>query len=202
MSECQKLVAEMAEQESSKPPDGQELPAPREKVSKLTVDKEALEERMAAQSEKHKKCSKEQRDEIEKLQKMKADYDVQLVEMLQQVKDLSESNTSLQHELDELKVATQAIVDMDISEEDDEAPFFLVEQLQKVPQGIMKYLSKTTRQYVSHVLGLVKFYLPQANLAPLGEGLNPDSDEGKFDEYLGEVKPVANRIADSLEQDA
>ena len=87
-------------------------------------------------------------DEIEKLQKMKADYDVQLVEMLQQVKDLSESNTSLQHELDELKVATQAIVDMDISEEDDEAPFFLVEQLQKVPQGIMKYLSKTTRQYV------------------------------------------------------
>jgi len=141
--------------------------------------------------------------EIEKLQKMKADYDVQLVEMLQQVKDLSESNTSLQHDLDELKVATQAIVDMvDISEEDAEAPFFLVEQLQKVPQGVMKYLSKSTRQYVSHVLGLVKFYLPQANLAPLGEGLNPDSDEGKFDEYLGEVKPVADRIADSWEQDA
>ena len=34
-------------------------------------------------------------DEIEKLQKMKADYDVQLVEMLQQVKDLSESRASL-----------------------------------------------------------------------------------------------------------
>ncbi|XP_039801848.1 uncharacterized protein LOC120666121 isoform X2 [Panicum virgatum] len=121
MSECQKIMA-MAEQESSKPPEGQELLAPREQVSKLTVHKEALEERVAAQSEKHKKCSKEQRDEIEKLQKMKADYDVQLVEMLQHVKDLSESNTSLQHELDELKVVTQAIVDMvDISEEDAEA---------------------------------------------------------------------------------
>ena len=34
-------------------------------------------------------------DEIKKLQKMKADYDVQLVEMLQQVKDLSESRASL-----------------------------------------------------------------------------------------------------------
>ena len=34
-------------------------------------------------------------NEIEKLQKMKADYDVQLVEMLQQVKDLSESRASL-----------------------------------------------------------------------------------------------------------
>ena len=34
-------------------------------------------------------------DEIEKLQKMKADYDVQLVEMLQQVKDLLESRASL-----------------------------------------------------------------------------------------------------------
>jgi len=44
MSECQKLVAEMAEQESSKPPEGKELLAPREQVSKLTVDKEALEE--------------------------------------------------------------------------------------------------------------------------------------------------------------
>jgi hypothetical protein len=34
-------------------------------------------------------------NEIEKLQKMKANYDVQLVEMLQQVKDLSESRASL-----------------------------------------------------------------------------------------------------------
>ena len=91
---------------------------------------------------------------------------------------------------------------VDISEEDVEAPLSLVEQLRKVPQGIMKYLSETTWQYVSHVLGLVKSYWPQVNLAPLGEGMNPDCDEDKFVGFLGEVKPVADRIVDSLEQDA
>ena len=72
-------------------------------------------------------------DKIEKLQKMKADFDVQLVEMLQQIKDLSESKASLQQQLDELKVAAQAVLDMvDISGEDDGAPLSLVEQLQRV----------------------------------------------------------------------
>ena len=80
---------------------------------------------------------------------------------LKQVKDLSESNTLLQQELDELKVTAQAVVDMvDVSEEDAEAPLDLMEQLRKVTPGIMKYLSATTRQYVSHVLGLVKSYWP------------------------------------------
>ncbi|XP_039821202.1 uncharacterized protein LOC120683231 isoform X2 [Panicum virgatum] len=118
MSECQKLLA-MAEKEGCKPPEGQEVLALREQVSKLAVDKEALEERVTSQLAKHKDCHKKQRelrkslkiqenlvldlkllmyrrtDEIEKLQKMKADYDVQLVEMFQQVKDLSESRASL-----------------------------------------------------------------------------------------------------------
>ena len=48
--------------------------------------------------------------------------------MLQQVNNLSDSNTALQQELDELKVAAQAIVDMvDVTEEDAEAPLTLVE---------------------------------------------------------------------------
>ena len=98
-------------------------------------------------------------DEIKKLCKIKADSDKQLLEMLQQVKDLSESNTALQQELDELKIVAKVVVDMvEIPEEDAEAPLALVEQLRKVPQGIMKNLSETTRQYVSHILGLVKSY--------------------------------------------
>ena len=55
---------------------------------------------------------------------------------------------------------------------------------------------------MSHVLGLVKSYWSQVNLAPLGEGMNPDCDEDKFVGFLGEVKPVVDRIVDSLEQDA
>ena len=51
-------------------------------------------------------------DEINKLRKIKADYDKQMVEALQQVKSLSSSKTALQQELEELKVAAQAVVDV------------------------------------------------------------------------------------------
>ena len=51
-------------------------------------------------------------DEINKLQKIKADSDKQMVEALQQVKSLSSSKTALQQELEELKVAAQAMVDV------------------------------------------------------------------------------------------
>ena len=44
-------------------------------------------------------------DEIGKLQKIKADSDKEVLAALQQVKNLSDSNTALQQELEELKVA-------------------------------------------------------------------------------------------------
>jgi hypothetical protein len=62
----------------------------------------------------------------------------------------------------------------------------------------MKYLSETTWQYVSHVLGLVKSYWPQTPLDPLGEGMKSDCSEEQFDQYLLEVSPIADRIVDSL----
>ena len=140
-------------------------------------------------------------DEIEKPRKIKADSDKQLLQMLQQVKGLSDSNTALRQELDELKVAAQVVVDMvDIAEEDAEAPLTLVEKVQRVSQGVMKYISATTRQYVSHVLGLVKSYWPHSILAPLGEGMNPNYEDSQLKEYLREGSPVADRIVSSLEQ--
>ena len=58
--------------------------------------------------------------------------------MLQQVKNLSDSNTALQQELEELKVVAQAIVDMvDIEKNDVEAPLSLVENVRRVPQGVI-----------------------------------------------------------------
>ena len=120
--------------------------------------------------------------------------------MLQQVKSLSDSNTALQLELDELKVAAQAIVDMvDVAKEDAEAPLALVEKVRRVPQVVMRYISATTHQYVSHVLGLVKSYWLHSILDLLGEGMNPDCEERQFEEYLLEVSPIADRIVSCLE---
>jgi len=59
-----------------------------------------------------------------------------------------------------------------------------------------------TKQYVAHVLGLVKPYWPVANLIPLGEGMAAECTEEKFAEYLEEVNPIAEKVIKSLEQEA
>jgi len=57
-------------------------------------------------------------------------------------------------------------------------------------------------QAVSHVLGLVKSYWPEANLKPLGEGMPLECDEEKFATLVEEVKHVADKIVDALEKGA
>ena len=56
----------------------------------------------------------------------------------------------------------------------------------------------TTRQYMGHVLGLVKSYWPQTPLDPLGEGAKADYSNDQFDQYLEETSPIVDRIMDSL----
>lgn len=77
---------------------------------------------------------------------------------------------------------------VDIPEDNAEAPLSLAEKLWA-----------TTRQYISHVFGLVKSYWPHTSLDPLGEGMKSDCDEGQFEQYLLEVSPIADRIMSSLE---
>ena len=68
------------------------------------------------------------------------------MEALQKLKELSESNAALKEELDELKVAAQAVVDtVEISEDNADEPLSLVGKLQKVPQCFLRYVSETTQ---------------------------------------------------------
>ena len=50
-------------------------------------------------------------------------------------------------------------------------------------------------------MGLVKSYWLQANLVPLGEGMAIEWIEEKFADLVEEVKPVADKIVGSLEQE-
>ena len=77
-------------------------------------------------------------------------------------------------------------------------PLTLAGKLQKVPECFLQYVSMTTRQYMGHVLGLVKSYWPQTPLDPLGEGAKADYSNDQFDQYLEETSPIADRIMDSL----
>ena len=80
-------------------------------------------------------------DGIKKLRKIKDDSDKEMLEAIQQVKNLSDSNTALHQELEELKVAAQAVVDMVETPEDGaEAPLSQAGKLRRFPQGVLQYV--------------------------------------------------------------
>ena len=88
-------------------------------------------------------------DEIEKVKKIKEDFDREMATVLQQLKTLSESRDLMQRELKELrevKDATQGVVDLvEIPEDDEDEPLMLAEKLRKIPKSFERYVSTTTR---------------------------------------------------------
>ena len=141
-------------------------------------------------------------DEIEKLKKIKEDSDREALTVLQQLKTLSESRDSMQQELMELRQvrdAAQEVVEvMDIPEGNKDEPLSLAGRLRKVPEAFERYVSATTRQYVGHVLGLVKSYWPSTPLDALGKGARSDCTDDQFNQYLQETSMVADQIVESL----
>jgi len=141
-------------------------------------------------------------DEIEKLKKNKADSDQEMATVLQQLKTLSESWDLMQWELEELRDVKDAAQDvaglMEIPEGDEDEPLTLVGRLRKVPESFERYVSTTTRQYVGHVLGLVKSYWPCTPLDPLGKGAKADCSDGQFHQYLEETSAIADKIVETL----
>jgi len=117
-------------------------------------------------------------DEIEKLKRIKEDSDREAVTVLQQLKDLSEPRDSMQQELVELRQvrdAAQEVAEIvEIPEGNEDEPLTLAGRLHKVPESFERYVSLTTRQYVGHVLGLVKSYWPQTPLDAIGKGAKSD----------------------------
>ena len=111
--------------------------------------------------------------EIEKLKKIKADSDLEMVGAMKQLKELSESRDAMQQELvtlREVRDAAQEVAEvMEIPGGNENEPLSLAGKLHKVPEAFESYVSTTTRQYVGHVLGLVKSYWPTTPLDALGK---------------------------------
>ena len=135
-------------------------------------------------------------DEIEKLKKIKEDYDREAASMLQQLKTSSESRDSMQWELVELRDVRDAALEvaeaMDIPVRDENEPLILVGRLRKVPGASERFVSTITRQYVGHVLGLMKSYWPSTRLDALGRGAKADCTEDQFCQYLAKTSGVTD----------
>ena len=137
-----------------------------------------------------------------KLKRIKEDSDQEAVIVLQQLKTLSESWDSMQQELVELRQvrdATQEVAEIvEIPEGNEDEPLTLAGRLRKVPESFERYVSTTTRQYVGHVLGLVKSYWQQTPLDALGKGAKSDCTDEQFNQYLEEASVVVDQIVESL----
>jgi hypothetical protein len=101
--------------------------------------------------------------------------------------------------LREVRGAAQEVAEvMEIPEVNEDEPLSLAGKLRKVPEAFERYVSTTTRQYVGHVLGLVKSNWPTTRLDALGKGAKADCTEEQFRQYLEETSVVANQIVETL----
>ena len=136
-------------------------------------------------------------DAVEKLTKIKADSDKQMVRDMKQIKDLAADCDQKAQQLADLEAAAEVVVGM--VEEEDAGSKSLVERLHEASQRISSFFSDTSREYLAHALGLVKSFLPSANLALIGDGVAVGCSEEKFSKFVVEMKPIADKAISGLE---
>ena len=101
-------------------------------------------------------------DAVKKLTKIKANADKQTVSDMKQIRELSQ-------QLADHDVAAKVVVDM--VEDEEAAGKSLLERLREAPQRLGSFFSNTSREYLAHALGLVKSFIPSANLSLIGDGI-------------------------------
>ncbi|XP_039841830.1 TATA element modulatory factor-like [Panicum virgatum] len=84
----------------------------KKEIESLAKDNKALKEKNQSLQEKNKSIVKNHKDEVERLTKIMEHADVQLVQCMQQIKDLVAEKDICNKELADLKTAAQAVVDM------------------------------------------------------------------------------------------
>ena len=83
-------------------------------------------------------------DAVEKLTKIKADADKQMIGDMKQIRELSQ-------QLADLEVAAKVVVDM--VEDEVAGEKSLLERLHEAPQRLSSFFSETSRDYLAHALG-------------------------------------------------
>ena len=70
----------------------------------------------------------------------------------------------------------------------------LVERLEEAPKKIFDVMAATSKNYLTQMIGVVKSYLPEFNLAPIAKGIDPDCSDEKFRDYCKESEVIAEEI--------
>ena len=97
-----------------------------------------------------------------------------------------------------LVAAAQVIMDMVDSEEEPSSNKSLVDHLEEAPKKFFDVMMATSKNLLTHMIGVVKSYWPQHNLAPIAKGIAPDCSDEKFQDYCKESEVIAEEILKNL----
>ena len=89
-------------------------------------------------------------------------------------------------------------MDMVDSEEGSSNSKSLVEHLEEAPKKIFDVMTATAKNYLTHMIGVVKSYLPQFNLAPIAKGIAPNCSDEKLRDYCKESEVIAEEILKNM----
>ena len=84
------------------------------------------------------------------------------------------------------------------SEEESSSSKSFVERLEEAPKKVFDFMTATSNNYLTHMIGVVKSYLPQFNLAPIAKGIAPDCSDEKFQDYCKESEVIAEEILKNM----
>ena len=94
--------------------------------------------------------------------------------------------------------AAQVLVETIASEEGSSNSKSLVERLEEAPKKIFDVMTATSKNYLTHIIGVVKSYLPQFNLAPIAKGIAPNCSNEEFWDYCKESEMIAEEILKNM----
>ena len=85
------------------------------------------------------------------------------------------------------------------SEEESSNSKSLVEHLEEAPKKIFDVMTATSKNYLTTpIIGVVKSYLPQFNLAPIAKVIAPNCSDEKFWGYCKESEVIAEEILKNM----
>ena len=74
----------------------------------------------------------------------------------------------------------------------------LVERLEEAPKKFFDSMTATSKNYLTHMIGVVKSYWPQHNLAPIAKGIAADCSDEDFQGYCKESEVIVEEILKNL----
>ena len=84
------------------------------------------------------------------------------------------------------------------SEKESSSSKSLVEGLEEAPKKFFDIMTTTSKNYLTHMIGVVKSYWSQHNLPSIAKGIAPDCSEEKFQSYYKESEVIVEEILKNL----